>query len=107
MYGGKEITVGDEVFVFYSESGTEEGLVYKGVVLQRLNESGATKPEVDIRIEASASRPLTIRELAPFRDSADGTPQSEISRKLYYQAHNKVARISAGEALFLDNFFDA
>jgi hypothetical protein len=50
-------------------------------------------------------RSLGRRELKPFRDLDDGRPQTEIARKLYWQATNKIARVSDEAAAFLSAHF--
>jgi len=44
-------------------------------------------------------------ELKPFRDLEDNQPQTEIARKLYRQATNKIARVSDAAAAFLLTYF--
>jgi len=47
------------------------------------------------------------RELKPFRDRKDDRPQTEIARKLYRQATNKIAGVSDEAAAFLRTYFQA
>jgi hypothetical protein len=48
---------------------------------------------------------LGRRELKPFRDLDDNQPQTEIARKLYRQATNKIAHVSDEAAAFLSTHF--
>jgi hypothetical protein len=104
MYGGKEISVDDEIFVFASDHQGGQGLCAKGVVT-----SVARGPGIRLRIKvrpvATARRALGRRELKPFRDLDDARPETEIARKLYRQATNKIAGISDEAAKFLSNYF--
>jgi len=52
-----------------------------------------------------ARRNLGRPELKPFCDLDDHQPQTEIARKLYRQATNKIAGISAEAAEFLSTYF--
>jgi hypothetical protein len=54
-----------------------------------------------VRPVAKARRNLGRRELKPFRDRKDDRPQTEIARKLYRQATNKIAGVSDEAAAFL------
>jgi hypothetical protein len=78
MYRGKEVRVHDEIFVFASDHQGGQGLV---------------------------ARNLGRRELKPFCDVHDHRPQTEIARKLYRQATNKIAGISDEAAEFLRTYF--
>jgi hypothetical protein len=71
--------------------------------------SVARGPGIRLRIKvrpvATARRALGRRELKPFRDLDDARPETEIARKLYRQATNKIAGISDEAAKFLSNYF--
>ena len=60
---------------------------------------------ITVRLTAKARRPLGRRELKPYRERVDDRPQTEIARKLYRQATNKIAGISEKAAEFLNGFF--
>jgi hypothetical protein len=60
---------------------------------------------IEVRPVAKARRSLGRRELKPFRDLKDNQPQTEIARKLYRQATNKIARVSDEAAAFLNTHF--
>jgi hypothetical protein len=112
MYGGKEIALGDTVFLFASENEGGQGLIARGVVIAA--EGIAKKPgvarqtprvSVEVRRTALARRPLGRSQLKPFSDWHDGLPETELNFKFYRQATNKIAGISDGAAAFLDGFF--
>ena len=113
MYGGKNIAVKDEIFVFASENEGGRGLIARGVVTSAertprkhgLNVRETPRVSITVRRVASAKRSLGRTELKSFRDWDDGRPQTELCFKLYRQATNKVAGITQGTAAFLRTFF--
>ncbi|HEY4201206.1 MAG TPA: hypothetical protein VGM83_11655 [Devosiaceae bacterium] len=112
MYGGKEIAVGNTVFLFASENEGGRGLVARGVVtaataLPRSPGLSRQTPRVRLALErtALATRLLGRRDLKPFADWDDGRPETEINFKFYRQATDKLAGISDEAAAFLDTFF--
>jgi hypothetical protein len=113
MYGGKNIAVKDEIFVFASENEGGCGLIARGVVTcaerppRKSNPKVRETPRVSITVRrvALAKRSLGRTELKPFRNWEDGRPETELCFKLYRQATNKVAGITAGTAAFLRKRF--
>lgn len=112
MYGGKQIAVGDEIFVFASENEGGAGLVAAGVVtasepVARASGIARQTPRVSIAVRrtAIAKRRLGRRELKPFSDWGDGRPETELNFKFYRQATNKVVGLSDEAAAFLRNCF--
>jgi hypothetical protein len=113
MYGGKNIAVKDEIFVFASENEGGSGLIVHGVVVSAERVLGKRGPKVrdtprmniTVRRIAAAKRSLGRAELKSFRDWTDGRPETELSFKLYRQATNKVVGISPGTAAFLRKHF--
>ena len=112
MYGGKLITVDDEIFIFASENEGGTGLIAKGIVTSAI--ATPRKPEVErqtlrvsitVRQTAQAKRPLGRSELKPFADWSDGRPETELNFKFYRQATNKVVGVSDPTAVFLQGFF--
>jgi hypothetical protein len=93
MYRGKDVRVDDEIFVFASDHQGGQGLCARGVVTSVHHGPGI---RVSIKV-----RP----ELKPFRDRTDDRPQTEIARKLYRQATNKIAGVSDTAAAFLRTYF--
>jgi hypothetical protein len=104
MYGGKEIRARDEIFVFDSDHQGGKGLHARGVVTS-VEHGPGIRLTIEVRPLASARRNLGRAELKRFRDLDDGRPQTEIARKLYRQATNKIARISDRTAVFLNGYF--
>ena len=104
MYRGKDIRVHDEIFVFFSENQGGQGLCARGVVTSVAHGPGI-RVSIEVRPVAKARRSLGRRELAPFRDRDDDGPQTEIARKLYRQATNKIARVSDEAGAFLSTYF--
>ncbi len=112
MYGGKQITEGDKIFVFASENEEGRGLVALGIVTYS---AGITKkpdvarqtPRVSVTVKptAIAKRPLGRHELKPFTNWKDGQPQTELNSKLYRQATDKIVGISDETAAFLEEYF--
>ena len=112
MYGGKGIVRGATIFVFASENEGGPGLIARGVVtaaapVARTPGVARQTPRVSITVArtARAKRRLGRRELRPFTNWRDGGPETELNFKLYRQATDKIAGISAGAAAFLDRFF--
>jgi hypothetical protein len=114
MYGGKNIAVGDTVFMFASENEGGHGLVARGVItvskaIPKKRGVARQTPRVSITVKrtAVAKRSLGRKELKAFRDWDDQQPETELNFKFYRQATNKIIGISAGTAKFLDGFFSA
>lgn len=112
MYGGKNITAGDTVFVFASESGGGQGLIVRGVVtfadaLAKMPGIARQTPRVSIAVRrtALATRALGRTQLRPFTDWKDGQPETELNFKFYRQATNKIIGLSENAAAFLGDFF--
>jgi len=112
MYGGKQIAVGDQVFLFASENEGGQGLVAVGVVTSavatpRRPDAERQTPRVSIAVErhASAKKRLGRAELKSFTDWNDGRAETELNFKFYRQATNKIVRISEEAATFLSAFF--
>ncbi len=104
MYRGKQIQVNDEIFIFASDHMGGQGLVARGVVTA-VKPGQGIRVSIKVRRTAVARRNLGRRELKPFCNLDDDQPQTEIARKLYRQATNKIAGVSAEAAAFLSTFF--
>jgi hypothetical protein len=114
MYGGKQVAVGDVIFVFASETEGGRGLVARGVVTSAEAiprkagvERQTPRVSVAIRRTALATRPLGRRELKAFGDWGDGRPETELNFKFYRQATNKIVGLSEAATAFLEEFFQA
>ena len=112
MYGGKQISEGDAIFVFASENEGGPGLVASGVVTSAkaiAKKRGVARqtPRVSITVRrtARAKRRLGRSELRLFSDWNDGRPETELNFKFYRQATNKIVGISDEAAAFLRGFF--
>jgi hypothetical protein len=104
MWRGKEIRANDEVFIFAAEHHGGHGLYARGVVTEAVRGAGS-RVRLVVRHTGAATLPLGRSELRAFRDLPDGGPQTEIDRKLYRQATNKIAGISEAAEAFLKGFF--
>ena len=112
MYGGKQISEGDAIFVFASENESGPGLIASGVVtsakaIAKKRGIARQTPRVSITIKrtALAKRRLGRSEVKLFSDWNDGRPGTELNFKFYRQATNKIAGISDKAAAFLRRFF--
>jgi len=112
MYGGKQITEGDTIFVFASENEGGQGLIARGVVTSAepiARKAGIARQtplvSITVRRTALAKRPLGRRELKPLNRWNDGRPGTELNFKFYRQATNKIVGISDRAAAFLGLFF--
>jgi len=112
MYGGKQISEGDAIFVFASENEGGPGLVASGVVtsakaIAKKRGIARQTPRVSITIRrtARAKRRLGRSELRLFFDWNDDRPETELNFKFYRQATNKIVGISDEAAAFLREFF--
>lgn len=104
MYGGGAITPGAAVFLWASETQGGPGLWARGIALSAGR--GAAKLNVTVRVEQVVnSRNFGIEQIAPHRDSADGSAIAGLARKLYRHAHNKIAKITEPEASLLQQQF--
>lgn len=114
MYGGKQIAVGDTIFIFASENEGGSGLIAAGVVTSATpvarepgKERQTPRVSINIRRTALAKRRLGRSELSPWCCWDDGRPETELNFKFYRQATNKIVGISAEAAAFLGHFFEA
>lgn len=112
MYGGKQIAVGDVIYLFASESQGGVGLIARGIVtaaaaVPRAPDLERQTPRVSIEVRRTAliERRLGRRELKPFVDWNDGRPESELDFKFYRQATNKIVGLSDEATAFLDRCF--
>ena len=112
MYGGKNITKGDAIFVFASENQGGSGLVARGIVTtakpiaKKIGIARQTpRVSITVRRTAVAKRQLGPSELKRFSDWNDGRPETELNFKLYRQATNKIIGISDNAAGFLHKLF--
>jgi hypothetical protein len=112
MYGGKNIAVGDEVFVFASETEGGQGLVARGVVTKveavkkpRGVERWTPRVSIEVKRTALAKHAFGREQLKAWRNVKDGSPQAELDFKFYRQATNKIGGISDAAASFLRSCF--
>jgi hypothetical protein len=112
MYAGKQITPGDTIFIFASETQGGPGLLAKATVTTaiptpRPQNTPRHTPRVSITIAnlQKAKSPLGRATLKPFRDWNDNQPQTELNFKLYRQATNKIVGITPATAAFLETHF--
>ena len=112
MYGGKNITKGDTIFIFASENEGGSGLIARGIVtsaraIAKKPSVARQTPRVSITVNrtALAKRRLGRSELKVFADWNDGRPETELNFKFYRQATNKVVGISDEAGAFLAKFF--
>ena len=104
FYRGREIRAAAEVFLWSSETRGGVGLWGKGTAISV--EPGGRKPVLSVRVDQLVdSGNFGLNEIAPHRDSTQDTPIVGLARKLYYQSHNKIARITDQEADLLQRFF--
>ena len=112
MYGGKNISKGDPIFIFASENEGGSGLIASGIVTSAEalpKKVGIVRqtPRVSITVarQALATRRLGRSELKRFSNWNDGRPETELNFKFYRQATNKIVGISDEAAAFLHDFF--
>jgi hypothetical protein len=103
MYNGKSISPGDRIFIWTSETSGGRGLIAAG----RVTSATINGPRVatEVLVEATVRRQIGLAEISPYRDVQDGSPDSEIARLLYRQAHNKVAALNQTSSEFLEAHF--
>jgi hypothetical protein len=112
MYGGKNISAGDLIFLFASENEGGRGLVARGVVasveaIPKKRGIVRQTPRVSVTITNAtmAKKPLGRVQLKRFDDWDDGQPGTELNFKLYRQATDKIVGISDAAAAFLAEYF--
>ena len=112
MYGGRNIAVGDPIFIFASENEGGSRLIARGLVafselVREISGIVRTTPRISVEIRRLelVKRPLGRRELKPFVSWNDGQPQTELNFKLYRQATNKIVGVSDETAIYLGTFF--
>ncbi len=99
MYGGKTIRPDDEIFIFASDHDGGRGLWARGVVTS-VERGPNIRLTIAVRRVALARRPLGRGELKAYRELTDDRPETEIARKLYRQATNKIAGFPTGRRRF-------
>jgi len=109
MYGGRQLTVGDTIYLFASENEGGAGLIGRGIVtavkaVARMAAVERQTPRVSIEVRrtATARRPMGREELKSFKVWKDGRPETELNFKYYRQATNKIVGISDAAAAFLE-----
>ena len=112
MYGGKQISTGDTIFIFASENEGGCGLIAYGIVasaeaVPRMPGVARQTPRVSITVTRMklAKRRLGRNELRHFSDWNDGRPETELNFKFYRQATNKIVGLSDEAAAFLRQYF--
>jgi hypothetical protein len=100
MYRGRDVAVGDEVFVFDAEHRGGSGLALAATVVA-VEQGSGTRRRITVRRTATARRPIGRAELKVFRGVEDGSPQAELDFKLYRQPTNKIVGIAESTAAFL------
>jgi hypothetical protein len=104
MWRGKNISAGEEIFIFSSDHMGGRGLCAKGVVTEARRGPGI-RVSIKVRHVAKGKKALGREELKPYRERSDSRPETKIARKLYRQATNKIAGISDRAAAFLGKHF--
>lgn len=100
FYGGREIVVGTEVFLWSSETQGGVGLWGRGVV------TNVARVDLNLAVSArithvASTTKFGLEQIAPHRDSTADTPIVGLARKLYKHSLNKVAYLSDTEATLL------
>jgi len=103
MYGGDTAAVGDEVFLWFSETQGGAGLYGRGVIQILVREGGLS----DIGMAASeiATKPLANEILIAGMEGEPGSPLHSLTEKLYKNSHNKIVALSPEEAEYLAGHF--
>lgn len=105
MYDGGAAQRGDEVFVWFSETEGGNGLAWQGHIAGVARDGSGSITLTVVVTNKAPSNSLGKAALMPVRDVRDGSPQSGLASKLYFQAHDKVAALSVEEADYLRQFF--
>ena len=112
MYGGKNVSVGDEVFVFASENEGGIGLIASGAITSAKatpKTPGVARQTPRVSITVKRMRQAKFRlgreELKSFCEWDDSRPETELNFKFYRQATNKIVGLSAEATAFLRSQF--
>lgn len=100
MYGGETVSIGDEIFLWFSETQGGPGLAWQGTV-----EKVETANHLTVLLRCRPIAPLGKADLQPFRDSTEDSAMRSLSEKLYKNSHNKLAALSGDETEFLRSRF--
>jgi hypothetical protein len=105
-YKGASPVLGEEVFVWTAEMSGGQGLEMSGLIqsVERHGRNAALRIRV---LQRNPARRLTISTLREHRNSLSSAPISTLAKKLYKEAHNKVAELDEEEARFLREHFSA
>lgn len=98
-YGPVQLNRGDRVFLWWSEAQGGAGLAGYGLCVQASAQPNGWRAVVEVVIDHY--RGFAKANLAPYRDTDDGSPQALLAAKLYRHALNKVVAITPGEEAFL------
>ncbi|WP_322895654.1 MULTISPECIES: hypothetical protein [unclassified Yoonia] len=104
FYGGKNIVVGAELFLWSSETQGGVGLWGRGVVTN----VALADPKLSVRTRIThlaSTANFGLEQIAPHRDSTTNDPVVGLARKLYKHSHNKIAQITDDEAILLQQCF--
>ncbi|HVJ52975.1 MAG TPA: hypothetical protein VM689_10955 [Aliidongia sp.] len=104
MYRGKDLRIGDEIFVFASDHQGGQGLCARATVTE-VERGPGIRLRIKVNPIATAKRRLGRAELKSFRGLDGSDPRTEIDWKLYRQATNKIAGVSDEAAAFLMTCF--
>jgi hypothetical protein len=112
MYGGKKISIGEEIFIFASENEGGAGLIASGTVTSAKAtprtagiERQTPRVSITVRRMRQPKYRLGREELKSFCEWDDGRPETELNFKFYRQATNKIVSLSAEATAFLRSHF--
>lgn len=105
VFYGARPEPGQTVYIWESETAGGHGLAMRGQI-EDVHRLAGRQVQLRIRIDADrTAQPFTVAILAPYRDVRDDGALSGLARKLYRNAHNKIALLTATEEDFLHGFF--
>jgi hypothetical protein len=94
----------ETVYIWEAETAGGIGLAMRG----HIEQARLLRGRVELRLQilpGRPTRPLTKDMLASHRDEPSSNVLAGLARKLYRQAHNKIAPLSADEVHLLNDFF--
>jgi hypothetical protein len=103
MYNGNNVTEGDQVFIWFSETQGGVGLSAVGHVtrVEAIND----RITVEIQIDNDHACPFGNEQIACYRDMEEGSALPGLAKKLYLHSHNKIAALNELEAALLEQYF--
>lgn len=96
---------GERIFLWWTEDAGGRGLSGFGECVAVATLPSLVQATVTVGRLDPAGVGFGKAQLAPLRDVDSDAPDATLSKKLFYQAHNKAIALTSEEEAFLDTYF--